>query len=91
DLADAGVPTVVVHTIPQLRATLGDDWKGEVCPAVRILTESCGGSGDRAAIARAQQGALEAEERAVATVPESSTADVADLICTETTCATVRD
>lgn len=91
DLAEAGVPSVVVKTIPQLGTALGDDWKGEVCPAVQILRKACGGSGDRAAIAREQAPADRAEERAVADVPESTTAEVADVVCSPTRCATYRD
>jgi len=90
-LGDHGIPTLVVHTIPQLATRLGDDWRAQTCSVVRIETNSCGGSERRASIAKEQAPTKDAERRAVAGAPLSSSVDLADQICSATTCATRRD
>jgi hypothetical protein len=90
-LAEAGIPTLVVNPVPHLGA-FGSDWQRTICPAVRIYTHSCGeASIDRAKIERQQQAARDAENQAVAGVPSAASVDFTDDLCSPEACTTDRD
>jgi peptidoglycan/LPS O-acetylase OafA/YrhL len=90
ELTDAGIPVLIVHTVPQF-GDLAEDWSTLACPAVRILTNTCGTSMSRAEAEQRQVRAREAEKRAVARVPGVATVDFTDDLCSETACVTDRD
>ena len=85
-LVDAGVPTVVVHTIPQFQ-----DWQRD-CAAIRAYLDpaSCGTAEPRAVAETFRRRSVQAEERAVRGLPLASTVDFADRICTPSVCRTNR-
>ena len=86
-LGRGGIPTLVVHTIPQWL-----EWDSRDCAVVRVYLspESCGASQTRGAVAEFRQAALTAEERAVRAVPSSSEIDFVTQLCSATTCSTNR-
>jgi hypothetical protein len=86
-LAAVGSPTLVVHTIPDLP----EGWDARTCPAIRILSNSCGPSIDRTAVESQQRVARESEERAAARVPLASTVDFTSDLCTPDRCLAQRD
>ena len=81
----AGVPAIVVHTIPHFGSR---DLVS--CPEYRIARglTSCGRSRDRSAVAAEQSAALGAERAAVAAVPGTRDVDFTPALCSPTTCAT---
>ncbi|MCU1372082.1 MAG: acyltransferase [Ilumatobacteraceae bacterium] len=91
ELDEAGVPTVVVHTVPQFNETLGGSWRAETCPAIAIYLDRCDGSRSRRGVEAGQRLARTAEEQAVDGLDASTTLATEDVLCTETTCATSRD
>lgn len=90
-LDTAGIPTVLVHTVPNFFGLGRDWWDSSTCPAIRIYTDSCGRTLARTAVEQQQRPAREAEERARASVPAVTTIDFTDDLCTDVTCATRRD
>jgi peptidoglycan/LPS O-acetylase OafA/YrhL len=90
ELTDARIPVVVVHTVPQF-GDLAEDWSTLSCPAVRILTNTCGTSMSRAEAEQRQARARQAEKRAAARVAGVATADFTGDLCSATTCVTDRD
>ena len=89
-LTDAGIPVLIVHAVPHF-GDLAEEWSTLACPAVRILTHTCGISMSRAEAEQRQVRAREAEKRAAARVPGVATADVTDDLCSATACVTDRD
>jgi peptidoglycan/LPS O-acetylase OafA/YrhL len=89
-LAEVGIPTLVIHPIPHL-GDVAQDWQALACPAVRIYTHSCGASVDRSEVERRQQLAREAEHRAVASVPGAASADFTEDLCSADSCAANRN
>jgi len=89
-LADAGIPTLVIHTVPHL-GNVAQDWQAETCPAFKIYTDSCGASIDRANVEQQQQLAREAENRAIARVPGAASADFTNDLCSAESCAAERN
>jgi peptidoglycan/LPS O-acetylase OafA/YrhL len=87
-LDEAGVPTVIVHTIPQF-----PDNRFMECPPVRVFGDeaSCAASSSRQAIEAQQRATREAELAAVGGIASSRTIDVTDDLCTETQCVTFAD
>jgi hypothetical protein len=88
-LAAANIPTVVVHTIPDL----GNDgsWIAATCPSLRIYLGSCDASISRPAVEDQQRFAREAEDQAVAQVPLASAVDFTQEICSPDRCSAERD
>ena len=86
-LAGAGIPTALVHTIP-----LFPTWQLNQCPAVRAFAslESCGISASRSAISEQQALSYGAEHRAVEAVPESTEIDFNNELCSAAECTTNR-
>ena len=68
-----------------------EDWSTLSCPAVRILTHSCGTSMSRAEAEQRQARARQAEQRAAARVAGVATADFTNDLCSATTCVSDRD
>jgi peptidoglycan/LPS O-acetylase OafA/YrhL len=89
-LAEARIPTLVIHPIPHL-GDLTQDWQALACPAVRIYAHSCGVSVDRAQVERGQQLAREAEHRAVASVRGAASADFTEDLCSADRCDSNRN
>jgi lysophospholipase L1-like esterase len=90
ELTDARIPVVIVHTVPQF-GDLAEDWSTLSCPAVRILTGTCGTSMSRAEAEQRQARARQAEKRAAARVPGVATADFTGDLCSATACVSDRD
>ena len=86
-LAHAGVPVVVIHTIPQFPL-----WDPN-CAAIRAYLDpaSCGIARPRADEERFREAARRAENEAVRRVPGTTTADFVDHLCSPSTCATNRE
>ncbi|MDQ3296403.1 MAG: acyltransferase [Myxococcota bacterium] len=86
-LAAAGIPTVVVHTIPWL-----EQLSLVTCPYLRIRSDvrSCGSSASRSEIERQQQATRDAERQAVAGLAGASTVDFTEELCTATECTALR-
>ncbi len=86
-LQRAGVPTLVVHTVPQWL-----DWNGRGCAVVRVYhaPQSCGATQNRTTVNDFRRQALIAERRAVSAVPAASAVDFIAQLCSPTTCATNR-
>jgi len=90
ELDEAGVPTAVVHTVPQFGATLGDGWKAETCAAIQISLDRCGGTRSLAGVQREQAAAVQAEEGAAAGLDAAATIGFNDVLCPDGTCRTSR-
>ena len=86
-LDDAGVPTLVVHAVPQWLT-----WDPTGCAAIRVQLDpaSCGVTQSRTEVAEFRRGALAAEEQAAKGVPSASTVDFIDALCAPTSCSTNR-
>lgn len=84
-LQRAGIPTLVVHTVPQWL-----DWSGRSCAVVRVYyaPRSCGATQSRATVNNFRRQALIAERIAVRAVPLASAVDFIAQLCSPTTCAT---
>jgi peptidoglycan/LPS O-acetylase OafA/YrhL len=89
-LADAGVPTVFIHTVPNFGVG-GHWWNAETCPAIRIYTESCGRTDSRSSVEQQQRLSRDAEERALTSVPTATSVDFTDQLCSADACSTRRD
>jgi peptidoglycan/LPS O-acetylase OafA/YrhL len=89
-LAGAGIPTVVIHTAPHPQEEV-PNWGPATCPALRMFTDSCGSSFDRATVEEQQRPARDAENSAVARVPGSASVDFTDDLCAADRCVTTRD
>jgi peptidoglycan/LPS O-acetylase OafA/YrhL len=90
-LNDAGIPTLVVHTIPNHFGPNHSFWQAETCPAINIWAHWCGSSLDRVSVERQQRLAREAENRAVAKVTRAASVDFTDDVCSPELCATQRN
>ena len=86
-LSQAGIPTVVINTIPQF---IG--W-GPDCAAIRVYLDvaSCGASKLRAVSDAERQRSRFAEEAAVRRLPKAATVDFADQICSPRVCRIERN
>ena len=86
-LAHAGIPAVIIHTIPQFPS-----WDPN-CAAIRAYLDpaSCGTARSRADEERFGEAARRAEEEAVRRVPGTTSADFVDRLCTQSVCATNRE
>ena len=88
-LAGAGVPVVVVHTVPHQTEAF---WDPSACPALRIYTATCPEtSTSRPAIEAQQKLARQAEEQAIAGVEGVWSADFTDDLCFSNSCPSNRD
>lgn len=90
ELDEAGIPTAVVHTVPQFNETLGGSWKAETCPAIQIYLDRCGGSRSLAGVEREQALAVGAEDGAVEGLRASTAVDTDDVVCRDGRCSTSR-
>ena len=90
ELDEAGVPTAVVHTVPQFNATLGGTWKAETCAAIQIYLDRCGGSRSLEGVEREQAPSVAAEDAAAAGLGTATTVGLDDLLCTDGRCRTSR-
>jgi peptidoglycan/LPS O-acetylase OafA/YrhL len=86
-LKAAGIPTVVVHTVPQWAT-----WDTRSCAAIRVYLapRSCGATQSRAEVDAFRRRALAADARALAAVPGTVGIDLIDDLCTAKVCATNR-
>jgi hypothetical protein len=86
-LSDAGIPTVIIHTIPQFVTWTPD------CAAIRLYLDvkSCGKTRPRAQFDETNKVARQAENDGIKGLPLASTVDFADQICSPTVCRVERD
>ena len=83
-LTRAGVPVVVVHPVP----TFAIDPEG--CAVVRVLFGRCRATRPRAAVDRQLRRSVEAENAAVAGIPNASAASFESAFCDRQTCWSTR-
>ena len=86
-LARADIPTVVIHTVPQWGT-----WDLRACAEARVYLapQSCGADQTRAEVAAFRQRSLDAENRALRTVPTATGVDFIAELCGANRCATNR-
>ena len=86
-LARAGIPTVVIHTIPQFVS-----WSPD-CAAIRVYLDvgSCGAWKPRALSDSGRRRSRLAEDAAVRDLPKAATVDFADQICSPRVCRIERN
>lgn len=89
-LSGAGIPTVVVHTVPHF-GDIQEDWVLARCPTITMFAGTCGTSIDRDEVDRQQRRAREAERRATIDVPAATTVDFTEDICSAATCSSEHD
>lgn len=87
DLGRNGIPTLVIHTVPQF-----PNWDVSSCPAYRLYANpaACGTSTSREDQDATNRLALEPESKAIRTAPLSSGVDFADQLCPGGRCSTNR-
>ena len=86
-LHDAGIPTVVIHTVPQWKT-----WDLRSCAEVRVYVapRSCGSTQSRAEVASFRRRSIAADNRALAAVPGTVGVDFLSDLCPADGCATNR-
>jgi peptidoglycan/LPS O-acetylase OafA/YrhL len=89
-LATSRIPVLVIHSVPHF-GDVAQDWQLEVCPALRIFTQTCGVTIGRAEIQIQQELARAAEDRAVSSVPGAVAADFTEDLCSAYLCRSDRD
>ncbi len=84
---DAGIPVVVIHTVPQWRT-----WDTRSCAEVRVYLSprSCGADQTRAEVADYSRAAVTAEDRALAQSPGAHGVDFVGDLCRAGSCLTNR-
>jgi peptidoglycan/LPS O-acetylase OafA/YrhL len=91
ELAAAGIPTLVVDTVPH-PGQFATDWLPQECAAIRFYDRTCGRfSIDRAQVDGWQRPAREAQDRAVERVAGSASADFTDDLCSPEACTSERN
>lgn len=84
--AAAGVPTLVVHTVPHFAS-----FDLASCPAFRVvLGQGCGRTLSWRSVAIQRRSAIAAETAAAAAVPGTTTLDLLDAVCPNDPCSTNR-
>jgi peptidoglycan/LPS O-acetylase OafA/YrhL len=86
-LSQSGVPTVVIHTVPQFGG-----FNLRTCPAYLVYTDhfACGQTASRASVEAFQQFADTAEIQALAGLPLAAGVDFTNEICSPSECSTNR-
>lgn len=87
-LHEAGIPTVVIHPVPQWRS-----WDPRECAnaLVYLSPRSCGTDQSLAEVAAFRDAALAEEERAIAAVPGTVGVDFTDELCSRDCASNRRD
>lgn len=87
-LSKANIPVLLVHAVPVV-----DDYNLATCPAIAISSggTACERTAPRASIEAQQQAVRGAEQRALVGIPEATTVDFTDDLCSAELCTTRRD
>jgi peptidoglycan/LPS O-acetylase OafA/YrhL len=83
-LNHAGIPVLVVHTIPRVPTPTG------ACAVIRLLTHSCGSSVERRTAEHQRELVFTIEKQAVSSSANASTIDFADFACGPNRCSSLR-
>jgi hypothetical protein len=85
DLGAAGIPSVVVHTVPQF-----DEFDLRNCPSLWLdrALEACGARLSRSRVEAQQKLARDSENAAIASHPLATAVDFRDDLCNATSCST---